>query len=343
MLAKCSGMAYHSIQHVVILYQYRRKKGWDGLEYIMGLSGSDDTTSVNIATLSGVIVQSFTVGAINFFFANEDQISHNMAEAFVTAQLAGYPIKNCRQVCAGVAGLQGRGATFMLAPKLQTVMRKCGYTGDALLTGDEHVALAGALNGTTGAILIADKSSVCFGQNATGGTHRTGGLGELADDDGSSYAIGREILRAAARAGDGRGPVTNLTSHVYRHFKLTGASDLACMLRKGSPTNEEICGLSSCIPSACQAMDKVAIGIVESAVDQLTSLVEPVINRLRLQQGVLAVAGRVLLEDVYIGVAFKKRMSIKYPDLKCVPPRRDGGAGAVLLAKERLTLRGGSR
>ena len=46
----------------------------------MGLSCADSITNVNIATITGVVVQSFTVGAINIFFASEEEAGHNLAE-----------------------------------------------------------------------------------------------------------------------------------------------------------------------------------------------------------------------------------------------------------------------
>ncbi|MDL2253699.1 hypothetical protein LJC49_06455, partial [Ruminococcaceae bacterium OttesenSCG-928-I18] len=75
-------------------------------------------------------------------------------------------------------------------------------------------------------------------------------------------------------------------------------------------------------------------------VDQLTGLVTPVVEKLSLQKGTMAVAGKVLLEDAFVGIAFKKSISKLYPELQCVPPRNDSATGAVLLAKERMALRG---
>ncbi|NLW79392.1 MAG: ATPase [Ruminococcaceae bacterium] len=313
------------------------------MDYIMGMSCADSVTHVNIATITGVVMQTFTVGAINLFCASEDEVAHNLAEAFVTAQLAGYPVKSCIQVCAGVAGLQGQETSVRLDPALRGVMRRCGYTGDALLIGDEQIALAGALEGKKGAILLSGNASACFGQNALGVQHRTGGLGQLADDDGSAYAIGREILRVVARASDGRGRLTHLTSHVYRKFSLAGRADLGRLLRSGTPTSDDICDLADSLSLACQVRDRVALDIVQRTVAQLIDLVEPVVKKLAMQKGTLAVAGQVLLNDAFVGVAFKKRISELYPELQCVPPRRDGAAGAVLLAKERLALRGFAR
>ncbi len=310
------------------------------MDYIMGLSGADSITTVNIATITGVVVQSFTVGAINFFFASEDEAGRNLAEAFITAQMAGYPVRSCRQVCAGVAGLQRQTPNTKLDPALRGVMRRCGYSGDALLLGNEQIALAGALDGQKGAILLAEDTSVCFGQNRAGAQHRTGGMGVLSDDDGSTYAIGREILRAVARASDGRSPSTILIQTVYRQFHLASQADLARLLRGGTPTRQEICALAASLAAACHARDSVALSIVEKAVNQLAGLVAPVVRRLMLQKGKLAVAGSVLLNDAFTGQAFKKRIAEIFPDLECVPPRHDGAVGAVLLAKERLALRG---
>ncbi len=311
-----------------------------GVEYIMGLSCTDSITNVNIAMISGVVLQRFTVGSIAAFFAQEEEIRHNLAEAFVTAQMAGYPVSNLVQVCAGVAGIQGHGLSAKTEFAMRDVMRCCGYTGDALLCGDEQIALVGALDGKKGAILFADKTSMCYGKTAVGASHRTGGMGILADDDGSAYAIGREILRAVARAGDGRGKPTQLTGHVYRKFGLAGQGDLTRFMRSCAPTQEQICELADCLAPACQVKDKVALGMVDSVVDQLASLVEPVVKRLFMQKGTLAVAGKVLLNDAFVGLAFKKRMAEMFPGLCCVPPRHDEVMGAVLLAKERLALRG---
>ncbi len=312
------------------------------MDYILGMSGSDNTTTVNIASITGVVLQHFTVGPISLHFADEQTVTHNLAEAFVMAQMAGYPVRSCKQVCLGIAGMPTNISALPTphVSALRDVVRRCGYMGDTMLLCNEQIALAGALSGKKGAILLADNTSACFGQNTAGAHHRTGGLGTLADDDGSAYAIGREVLRAVARASDGRGKPTQLTTHIYRKFRLPSATELARLMRSATISHDEICSLADLLPLACGAKDPVALNIVSTTSAQLASLVAPVVTRLRLQQGVLAVAGKVLLNDAYIGIAFKKTMAEQFPELSCVPPLSDSAAGAVLLAKERLALRG---
>ena len=59
------------------------------MDYIMGQYGADRVTKVKNATITGVVVKSFTVGDINLFFASEDEVAHNLGEDFVTAQMEG--------------------------------------------------------------------------------------------------------------------------------------------------------------------------------------------------------------------------------------------------------------
>ncbi len=310
------------------------------MDYILGVASSKDNTKVNIATPGGTVMFRFTVGAISLFFAGEEQVRQNLAEVFVTAQMAGYPIRDCRQVCLGVAGLQPTRAVPRLESSLRGVMRRCGYNGDAYLASDEQTALMGALECGEGMILLADDTAVCFGKNRFRMQHRTGGFGQLADDDGAGHAIGRSILRAAVRGCDGRGAPTRLTAQLYLKFGLGGKEDLLSFLRRDTLQPQDVCALVALLPQACLAKDRVALDIVEESAEQLLCLVRPVVDRLRLEKNVLAVAGNLLLDDVTLGTAFKKKMAQAYPDVSCVPPKQDSVMGAVLLAKERLALRG---
>lgn len=313
------------------------------MDYILGISGKNSSTNVNIATISGSIIQSYTVGAINYYYANEEEISRNLAEIFMTAHMAGYSVANCRQVCAGIAGMQGADVSVRLVPVMRSVMQRCGYKGDAIIIGDDQIALAGALGRSRGAILIADDTTACYGQNRLGIQRRTGGLGIFGDDDGSAFAIGREILKAIGRANDGRGGATKLTMSVYKELGFTSALDFNRSLRGNALNCDEVCRLSRQLSSACQQSDKIALSILEKICCQLMDVVSPVIDRLRMQEETLAVAGKVLLNDAFVGICFKKKLNEKYPGLQCVPPRNDEAAGAVLLAKERLALRDGTR
>lgn len=82
---------------------------------------------------------------------------------------------------------------------------------------DAHTAWLGAFDGGDGAILIVGTGSCGYG--GVGGTrHYVGGWGYEISDEGSGAAIGREILRRAIWAYDGRIPSSPLTDAILSDF-----------------------------------------------------------------------------------------------------------------------------
>jgi N-acetylglucosamine kinase-like BadF-type ATPase len=84
---------------------------------------------------------------------------------------------------------------------------------------------AGTLGGP-GVAVIAGTGSNSFGVNARGQTWRCGGWGHLLDDTGSAYWIGLEVMRAAVRYRDGRGPYTQLVHRLLAEHSLASVEDL---------------------------------------------------------------------------------------------------------------------
>ena len=73
-----------------------------------------------------------------------------------------------------------------------------------------------------GTVLIAGTGSICYARTADGRRARSGGWGHLIDDEGSAYALGRDILRAVVRAADGRAPATALTELIAQRLGAPG-------------------------------------------------------------------------------------------------------------------------
>jgi glucosamine kinase len=82
---------------------------------------------------------------------------------------------------------------------------------------DAHTAWLGAFNGGDGAILILGTGSCGYG-GAGGQCRYVGGWGFEISDEGSGAAMGRELLRRAVWAHDGRIPSTPLSTSVMARF-----------------------------------------------------------------------------------------------------------------------------
>lgn len=73
---------------------------------------------------------------------------------------------------------------------------------------------------------------------------------------------------------------------------------------------------------ACELGDSAALGIAQRSAASLAELVAPVAEKLALQTGALAMAGSVLLNNVYIRDAFLERLQERYPEITCITPKK---------------------
>jgi len=144
------------------------------------------------------------------------------------------------------------------------------------LETDVHVALVGALGREEGALLVAGTGSIAYAVDATGGRYRVGGWGLPVGDEGGGAWLGREAVRAALRAYDGRGPRTPLTDRVMeRHGGVEGL--LAWVL---TATPKDFGALAPLVLGAAedavgQALRRTAIFHLEELVGALDRRVPP--------------------------------------------------------------------
>ncbi|HEX2554568.1 MAG TPA: BadF/BadG/BcrA/BcrD ATPase family protein [Microvirga sp.] len=87
----------------------------------------------------------------------------------------------------------------------------------ATLESDAYTAWLGAFRGGPGAILIVGTGSCGFGVFG-GRPVQIGGWGNVISDEGSGGAIGREAVRRAVQALDGRAPATPLSDAILNRF-----------------------------------------------------------------------------------------------------------------------------
>ena len=226
----------------------------------------------------------------------------------------------CASAARGVSNPQARAL-------LEQMLRRCGYRGALLLTGDQETALAGALGAPCGMVLIAGTGSICFGRDAAGKTARSGGYGHKIDDEGSGYALGRDALAAVVRAQDGRGPRTLLTDLVFAQLKVVDVGGgYGC--RMPANRQKQIAALAPLVARAYEAGDEAAKAVVEKACRELALLVEPVARALHMEDGVLALTGSILLRDKAVREGTAALLRMRFPGMRLAEPKSDAVAGA---------------
>jgi N-acetylglucosamine kinase-like BadF-type ATPase len=301
--------------------------------YVAGLDGGGTKTAVKIADEHGNIVAEFTAGGINFNGLDERAVKESLEGMLAVIAETCHGLEHCAQLCIGAAGVSNPSA----AARLEAVVRACGYAGGLLITGDHETALYGALDNPCGMILIAGTGSICYGRNQQGLTHRTGGYGHLIDDEGSGYSIGRQILAAVVKATDGRLAETKLTAMVHDRLKVDSLQRIIAFVYDAATHKKDIAALAPLLTAACLVKDQAALAIAKSSAASLLELVNPVAERLALQQETLVLAGSVLLKSACVETHLRELLAERYPAMRCIKADQDAAAkGAVKMALAQL-------
>ncbi|MDQ2745824.1 MAG: hypothetical protein M3T96_01015, partial [Acidobacteriota bacterium] len=171
---------------------------------------------------------------------------------------------------------------------------------------DADIALYGATKDKAGLVVIAGTGSICLGKNERGEKAFAGGWGPLAGDEGGGAGIARLALQAVARASDGRGSPTLLSSKAMEYFRAGKPDDLVVAIYAPQIDNLKIAGFARLVVEAAVAGDCVALQILTDAGRELGTAATAVTKRLKLEKrkfpiakvGSIFRAGQIITEPL---------------------------------------------
>ncbi len=172
--------------------------------------------------------------------------------------------------CYVIAGMAGVGAINNKNAVIK-IFEELGVQKDRLLLTSD-AALALQLVPGNGAILIAGTGSICLGKKDDQ-PYRSGGLGPLFGDEGSSYYIGRKALKAALAEEYGWGEQVSWTSALHELYNTPQLKSIFSTLRP----SQIACATPILIDKA-QEQDAKAVAIITKAAAHLCTLVTTVIK-----------------------------------------------------------------
>ena len=179
-------------------------------------------------------------------------------------------------------GLPAYGEDSKLLPALDAAPSPALPHGRYRCDNDMVCGWAGALAGADGINIVSGTGSIAYGEFA-GRKARSGGWGELFSDEGSSYWLAREGLRLFARMSDGRSPRGPLYELVRRHFALESDLDLcAAIYGKDTARRSRFAQLSKLLTVAAADGDSAAMGLFDSAANELADMVDAVRCQLQI-------------------------------------------------------------
>jgi len=299
------------------------------MTYVAGWDGGGTKTAVVYMDLSGGVLGCATFGPLNLNGSSLEQVQRTVREAMLSMGEMPGGLPGCALLQVGFAGASNPSARMLL----EQAVREEGFLGKLRLTGDHETMLYGAV-GREGAVLISGTGSVAIGRNNLGETFRCGGWGYLIGDEGSGYAIGRDILTAVLRAHDGRNINTCLTGQVFETLALSTVEELIRFVYDPASDKARIASLAPLLIPALEQGDETAGVIADKAAGELVLLAATVIDRLSLQAGKIAFTGSILTRFTAIHQMVEAALALRYPALSCIQPRQDAAMGAAAMALE---------
>nr|MBO2470930.1 hypothetical protein [Bacillota bacterium] len=212
-----------------------------------------------------------------------------------------------------------------LFPKAQIVLR---HDADGAL-------LAGTL-GDPGILILSGTGSVCLSMGPGGQRARVGGWGPLVDDGGSGYWIGREAIRLALRAADGRDEPTVLTKLLAERAQVSDVRELPGAVHRGDFGRPWIARLTPLVAQAAQDGDAAANRILDQAAEELAEHVRAALARSPWFDGVeevpVVAAGGIFAMGEFWRRRFRTALAKAAPRAKLTVWVKEPIVGAVYLA-----------
>ncbi len=235
-------------------------------------------------------------------------------------------------ICLGVTGLGIPGKRELITRLLAELVD----VEQTVLVNDAHVALAGAMAGAPGLIVIAGTGSIALGKDQTGQTAKAGGFGYILGDEGGGYDIARQGMAAALRAADHRAPATTLIDKITRAFGLQSIRSLSGYLFANHTPVEQIASLCRLVTEAAAEGDAVAQGLLANAGRELAVLAVAVARQLQWSDGPALVApvGGVWNSGHWLTDAFSAALTDGFPGAQVTKPRYEPRVGAAILAAQ---------
>lgn len=304
---------------------------------IGGIDGGGSNTRAVVLSADGRIKGAGFAGSSTFGVVShqqtQDSIRLALAQAFTEAGLRQRPLDALYIGLGGVINDHEKRSMRQLVGMLDMVR------DDRLeIDNDIKPALTGGLAGQAGLVLLVGTGSVCFGIDRYGHEWRAGGWGETIDDPGSGYYLGKSALAATARAYDGRGPHSPLTTCVYGKMALGNINEI--VWRLSQMDRKDIAAYAKIVMSYAHDHDEVAMRIVREGILELVLMVETVARKLDFSAVdiPLTTTGGVFKAGSFFKNLLFEKIVEHVPSVTFVAPRFSPVIGSVILAGRILGL-----
>ncbi len=303
----------------------------------LGFDGGGTRSRAVLVSPQGEIIGTGLVGPANVKRNGLENSIKALEEAFALAWkdsgLKKRPADAAFLGCAGVSSQKDRDRF-----KQAVVEAGISSPNKVWVDHDLRIALAGALGGAPGIVIVAGTGSAAYGRTNDGCAWQAGGWGWKIDDFGSGYWLGQQALKAAAHEVDGRGKPTSLSQSILEQLGIKSIGDLTENLYGPNQIGvHEIAQLARIVIREAEMGDGVAGEIAEEGFAELARMTLAVAQKLDWEKETVKVSaiGGVARSGDYFTSTLKSKLNTVLPGAILNPPILPPVLGAAFLALQK--------
>ncbi len=294
----------------------------------MGIEGGATHTVAILADARGRLLKRVETGPANLRLLTASQLArrlHDLARWFPRPGA----------VALGLAGVR----TASDRDRVRRAASKVWPPIPVLATNDLETALMASRTARATSrdqirvLVLSGTGSCCYGRTPLGRVAKTGGWGQHLGDRGSGYEIGVHALREVLRVFDHSGEWPLLGQRLLRRLLLNTPEDLPAWVQRAR--KEEIAGLAMEVFAAASKRDRLALGLLATAAENLAGDALAC-ARLLAPSGTpvtFVFAGGALLQQPAFARRVARLIRAARPGVRIAPLRRASAWGAVELAR----------
>ncbi|MFN7926721.1 MAG: BadF/BadG/BcrA/BcrD ATPase family protein [Blastocatellia bacterium] len=203
---------------------------------------------------------------------------------------------------------------------------------------DAPGALAGALAGENGVIVLAGTGSVAYGEMQispqTLRQARVGGNGYMFGDEGSGFWLGKESLRLAIHFEEREwSDADTLGAALRTHFKRDTLKAIAEDFYAGTISRDQLASFTTRLDRLARQGEEMALQLLQQAATDLAELAEATVLKLGATRRRVQVSfGGGVFNSKLLLRHFKTAVKQRLPKAQIVVPHFGPDGGALLLA-----------
>ncbi|MEM3766111.1 MAG: BadF/BadG/BcrA/BcrD ATPase family protein [Candidatus Bathyarchaeia archaeon] len=302
---------------------------FQSMRFFCGIDGGATKTSCLIADENGQITGLSYSKSSSISIVDVKTMLNNVKEALdMAVKATGISIEQIDTIFIATAG----GGSERRRRLISQSLRRMGISNKLYVDSDAIAALMATTLGKPGVVVISGTGSIVLGLDEDGVYHRVGGWGYLIDDEGGAFYIGREALRYAFMAYDGRGEATDLVEHILRHFNVESLMDVVDLISLRRIGVVEIASLAPLVLKLWKNGDRIASNIIRKSCLELIHATSTVISRMKMERPLVGVRGGVFEGDADFTRLFFRVLKRRMPCIRRSKSRFKSVFGALLLA-----------